>query len=78
MKFTKEHYESLKEAIKKALDRDGMFMSQWKLKYQDQSETRMLWDLYWLSGWSNDNRQIVDIYLDSHIQSALRQCAKEL
>jgi hypothetical protein len=78
MKFSAEHYNSLKDAIQKAFDRLGMYSSQWRVKYQDLSETRMLWDMYWLSGWSQANRAAADCYLDAHITSALRKILKEI
>lgn len=78
LKFSPEHLASLKGAIKEKFDRDGYSIDKWLIKYQDMSETRMLWDLYWLSGWSQrqENRTIVDQYFDAHIQSALRYIVK--
>ena len=78
MKFTKEDYQSLKKAVSEAFAKHGITANGWiesanALKF---SETRMLWDLFWLCGWSKDNRD--NDYLDSHIQTAVKNALKEL
>jgi hypothetical protein len=80
MKFSKEHYDSLKAAVVAGLERNGITIQD-ALKAASElncSEIRTLWDLFWLSSWSKNNREMADQYIDDHITSAMRKIVKEL
>lgn len=78
MKFEKEHFTSLKEAITSKLKLEGITIADYLKAAEGYSETRMLWDLFWFSGWSKLDENRAFNYLDSHIQTALKQAVKEL
>ena len=73
MKFTPEHYQTLKSCIKEVIQLPI-------LQKGEKSETRYLWDIFWASGWSHKfNEQYHEgDYLDSHIQTAVKNIVKEL
>ena len=74
MKFTSEHLNSLKQAIE-ASNVDLKATAE-HYKEKGYSETRFLWDIFWASKWSENNRDVP--YLDTHITTALRNAVNEL
>jgi hypothetical protein len=78
MKFTSKHLESLKIAI---IESD-INIKEMKLKYniEGKSETRFLWDLFWMSKWTKKEHKhyYEGDYNDSHIQTAIKSIVKEL
>lgn len=80
MRFTKQDAETLTNSIKIALINKGVDILTLERDYKtlELSETRFLWDLYWLSKWSENNRFEASKYNDSHIQTALKNIVKQL
>ena len=78
MKFTYEHLNSLKKAI---IESD-INIKEMKLKYNSEgkTETRFLWDLFWISKWTKKEHKhyYEGDYNDSHIQTAMKSITKEL
>lgn len=76
MKFTNDHFQSLKKSISGS-DVD-LLESAKAYKEKGYSETRFLWDIFWASKWSYHNRDASAIYLDTHIQTAIKKAVAEL
>lgn len=76
MKFSNEHFDGLKMAIKKSLIDIAATRKQYKEK--GHSETRFLWDIFWASHYSHDESFRQSDYLDTHIQTAIKKAVKEL
>lgn len=81
MKFTKEHYDSLKKCIEDMLDETGTTIETIKKNYTtlSLSDERFLWDIFWASGWVNAERKHYQEghYTDNEITTALRKIEKE-
>lgn len=80
MKFQQPHYESLKSSIVGLLNERGITIDDIKTVYKDNTETLMLWDVFWNSKWTTNYRDHYNTgnYDDSHITTALRAIFKEL
>lgn len=82
MKFQSEHYETLKKCIGAAIQGTGKTIAELKEKSKElnESETRFLWNLFWASKWSQLHREQYNEgdYMDSHIQTALKNVVKDL
>lgn len=76
MKFSTEHYTNLKNAVIEAVNDLHTEISD--LREEGQSETRFVWDLFWACKWSKSADYRQSNYLDSHIQTALKNIVKEL
>ena len=78
MKFSNEHFESLKQTVKE-LNIDIPVLNA-ECKAKGQSETRFLWDLFWASGWTKKEHKhyYEGDYMDSHITTAMKQVVKDL
>ena len=76
MRFSKEHFEELKEAVRsKEIDVQAT-----KQNYKEKglSETRLLWDLFWASGYNmNPNFRESD-YTDKNIETAMKKVVRDL
>lgn len=82
MKFTENHYNSLKECMANALNAQNLNINTLKesATNEGRSEIRFLWDMFWFSRWTTVRREdyINGDYMDSHIQTAIKQVVKEL
>lgn len=80
MKFTPEHYQSLKKCVINALSQPGAISTLLNNDCEKQSDTRFLWDIFWLSNWSQIERAHYNDgnYDDSHIQTAMKNIMKEI
>jgi len=88
MKVTKEHYDKIKSQFIECMTSitNGnipLFIEQWELKKQGLSETRKIWDLYWMSGGSKWTKQFFEScydtgYNDEHLHTAFKKIYNEL
>ena len=78
MIFLKEDYENLKTDIINYFESKNRDIKEFYNSSMNSgnTETRIIWDIFWLSKWNNKNRN--HKYLDRHISSALRKIVKEL
>ena len=76
MKFSNEHFTGLKKAIKASM----IDLAKTRKQYQDKnlSDTRFLWDIFWASNYHKEEDFRNSHYLDSHIQTAIKNAVKEL
>lgn len=74
MKFTADHYRSLKLCI------NLVYPTGIPDRKSDESETRFLWNIFWKCDWTVKYREhyYEGDYTDSHIQAALKNIVKEL
>jgi hypothetical protein len=84
MKVSKEHYELLKNGVKKNIEYVKIIYlledaKEYYLKRMNLSEERFRWDMMWQS---IDNgftpKSVIAPYHDNHIDTALKQIIKEL
>lgn len=80
MKFQKPHYDSLKSSISELLTDRNITIQDIKAFYKENTETLMLWDVFWNSKWTTNHREHYNEgnYKDDHITTALRAIFKEL
>ncbi|MBU0847352.1 hypothetical protein KKH23_09240 [Patescibacteria group bacterium] len=82
MKIENEHYKQIKESVKETLSRHGLTYSGYASEFTDDSPA--MWRLYHASnilGKSAVNFTVKTLYVylnDNHIDTALKQIAKEL
>ena len=77
MKFTKEHYEALKDCVSSVSIKS--FKSNLEaLKNNEISNRKFIWNIYWLSQFDSNHRDIIGLYLDDHIETATKTAIKEL
>lgn len=80
MKFKPNHLASLTECVKEVFSSLGKTYTELKAEpeHKDKSETRIVWDIFWASGWSTKFRAHYNEgdYCDSHIQTALKHILK--
>ena len=88
MKVTKEHYDVIKSQFIECMisitnGNIPQFIEQWELKKQGLSETRKIWDLYWMSGGSKWTKQFFESCYDTgynyaHLNTAFKKIFTEL
>lgn len=81
MKFSNEHYSSLKNCVNNFLSEKQSTLTDIKKDlYADKSETRFLWDIFWASAWNRKHsQQYYDgNYADAHIQTAMKNIVAEI
>lgn len=82
MKVTAEHYNLLKGYLKQAIAANNLTINQINETYSDKSQTRKVWDIYWVLMAQPYGKMIIrpimDQYNDSHIDTALRKAWKEI
>jgi len=80
MKFIEKHFNSLLNCVENALHERRMKISEFKREYNGKSETRFLWDLFWVANWAKYEREhyLEGDYADSHIQTAMKNVVKLL
>lgn len=77
MKFSNKDFENLKEAIKNAkIDLELSRQRYLSKKIGNDPERRFIWDVFWASGWSKNNRG--NEYKDTHIETATKKAIKQL
>ena len=76
MKFTKEHFEKLKAAIKANCPDVAAMKSDYLNK--GRSETKFLWDLFWLSKYNMDQEFRDSDYTDKNIETAMKKAVRDL
>jgi len=76
MKFSTTHFEGLKLAIEKSC----IDLIESKKNYEDLdlSETRYLWDIFWVTGFHKDPDFREASYKDMHIETAIKKAIVEL
>ncbi len=76
MKFTAEHYKSLKQHIANI----GLNLKQeqaWS-KARRESDVKFLWDIFWKSKWSVSHKNYHSLYEEPHLLTAINKAVKEL
>ena len=80
MKFTTEHFEDLKNRVRKINER--LSLNNLIQAYKDENIgndpwIRVHWDIFWATKFSQDHRDEKS-YMDTHILTAIKQAVKEV
>lgn len=83
MKFTKDDYNSLRQAVinkveLNQIDVKATFQHYYDNGIGDRPAIRLCWDLFWLSKWSKNDTNRSKDYKDIHIETAMKKILKEM
>lgn len=82
MKFSAQHYESLKTLLKLYFKTAGQMPQEWRkqARFEGRSETYFIWECLWGSMWIVVYREEHNNsdYKDSHLETAAKKAIKEL